>query len=100
MNLWSLDFCGFFFVAPKMWVGCPNHHLPPWAPGLVTWGWDLGLRSQVVKVPIASKIFGPLRMVDAPGTFDGSRVVERSGKNVHHWKINMSPSKPTKGQFQ
>ena len=32
---------------------------------------ELYLRSQVVKVPIALKISGPPRMVDAPGTFDG-----------------------------
>ena len=88
-------------MGPKMWVGCPNPSSSPMGPCKNTWGWDLGLRSQVVKVPIASKIFGPLRMVDAPGTFDGSGVVERSGcKNVHHWKINMSPKSPTKGQFQ
>ena len=53
-------------------------------------------------MPIASKIFGPLRMLDAPGTFDGMGgwLRDVGCKNFFHWKINMSPSKPTKGQFQ
>ena len=53
-------------------------------------------------MPIALKIFGPLRMVDAPGTFDGTVdgwLRDVGCKNVHHWKINMSPKTLQRDNF-